>query len=388
MSSNKRIIMKKSLIALAFGTLGLGIAEFAMMGILGSVAENLQISISAAGHLISAYALGVCVGAPVLLLVRKYPLKKILLLLVTIILVGNLCAAAASNYWMLLLARFLSGFPHGAYFGVASIVAQRLADKGKGSQAVSVMIADMTIATVFGVPLGTALSNTISWRLTFLLVACWSLLTFYCIWRWIPQMDSLPDSGFKGQFKFLKSPAPWLIIGGTLLGNGGVYCWYSYINPLLTNISGFSTDSLTWLMVIAGFGMVIGNLLGGRLADRFRAGLVAAIVQSCMVFTLLLIFFFSPVPWLSVVLMVIGTAGLFGVGSPLQYLIIRFSKGGEMLGAASIQIAFNIGNAVAAYCGGLILQAGFDFRYPALVGIPFAVLGSILLFILHKKYER
>lgn len=256
MSSNKRIIMKKSLIALAFGTLGLGIAEFAMMGILGSVAENLQISISAAGHLISAYALGVCVGAPVLLLVRKYPLKKILLLLVTIILVGNLCAAAASNYWMLLLARFLSGFPHGAYFGVASIVAQRLADKGKGSQAVSVMIAGMTIATVFGVPLGTALSNTISWRLTFLLVACWSLLTFYCIWRWIPQMDSLPDSGFKGQFKFLKSPAPWLIIGGTLLGNGGVYCWYSYINPLLTNISGFSTDSLTWLMVIAGFGMV------------------------------------------------------------------------------------------------------------------------------------
>ena len=126
--------MKKSLIALAFGTLGLGIAEFAMMGILGSVAENLQISISAAGHLISAYALGVCLGAPVLLLVRKYPLKKILLLLVTIIVVGNLCAAAASDYWMLLLARFLSGFPHGAYFGVASIVAQRLADKGKGSQ--------------------------------------------------------------------------------------------------------------------------------------------------------------------------------------------------------------------------------------------------------------
>ena len=117
--------MKKSLIALAFGTLGLGIAEFAMMGILGSVAENLQISISAAGHLISAYALGVCLGAPVLLLVRKYPLKKILLLLVTIIVVGNLCAAAASDYWMLLLARFLSGFPHGAYFGVASIVVGR-----------------------------------------------------------------------------------------------------------------------------------------------------------------------------------------------------------------------------------------------------------------------
>lgn len=380
--------MKKSLIALAFGSLGLGIAEFAMMGILGSVAENLHVSISTAGHLISAYALGVCVGAPVLLLVRKYPLKRILLLLVTIILIGNLCATIAPNYWTLLLARFLSGFPHGAYFGVASIVAQKLADDGKNSQAVSIMIAGMTVATVFGVPLGTALSNTISWRLTFLLVACWSLLTLYCIWRWIPLVKNLPDNGFKGQFKFLKSPAPWLIISGTLLGNGGVYCWYSYINPLLTNISGFSTDSLTWLMVIAGFGMVIGNLLGGRLADRFQAGLVAAVVQSCMVFTLLLIFIFSPIQWASIALMIIGTAGLFGVGSPLQYLIIRFSKGGEMLGAASIQIAFNIGNAVAAYCGGLVLQAGFDYRYPALVGVPFAVIGSILLLILHKKYEK
>lgn len=380
--------MKKSLIALAFGTLGLGIAEFAMMGILGSVAENLGVSISDAGHLISAYALGVCVGAPALLLVRRFPLKRILLLLATIIMVGNLCAAAAPGFWTLMLARFISGLPHGAYFGVASIVAQRLAGEGKGSQAVSIMIAGMTIATLFGVPLGTALSTQISWRLVFLLVGGWSIFTLYSLWRWVPQMESLPDTGFKGQFRFLKSAAPWLIIGGTLLGNGGVYCWYSYINPLLTDVSGFSVDSLTWLMVVAGAGMVAGNLLGGRLADRFKPGLVAAVVQSCMVVTLLLIFFFASVPWLSVLLMVIGTAGLFGVGSPLQYLIIRYSKGGEMLGAATIQIAFNTGNAVAAYCGGLILQAGFDYRYPALVGIPFAVAGAALLFILHGRYEK
>ena len=133
--------------------------------------------------------------------------------------------------------------------------------------------------------------------------------------------------------------------------------------------------------------MVAGNLLGGRLADRFKAGMVAAVVQSCMVATLLLIFFFSSVPWLSVVLMVIGTAGLFGVGSPLQYLIIRFSKGGEMLGAASIQIAFNVGNAFAAWLGGLVLYAGYDYRYPALIGIPFALTGAGLLFVLHYKYE-
>lgn len=379
--------MKKSLIALAFGTFGLGIAEFAMMGILGSVAESLQITITQAGHLISVYALGVCMGAPALLLVRKYPLKRILLLLAAIILTGNLFAAVAPDYRTLLIARIISGLPHGAYFGVASIVAQHLVRPGKDAQAVSMMMAGMTVATVLGVPLGTVLSTGISWRLTFLLVALWGLVALLGICFWIPRLKSLPDSGFKGQFRFLKSPAPWLIIGGTLLGEGGVYCWYSYIEPLLTQVSAFPSSSLTWLMVIAGLGMVAGNLLGGRLADRFKAGMVAAVVQSCMVATLLLIFFFSSVPWLSVVLMVIGTAGLFGVGSPLQYLIIRFSKGGEMLGAASIQIAFNVGNAFAAWLGGLVLYAGYDYRYPALIGIPFALTGAGLLFILHYKYE-
>jgi len=214
-------MMKKSLMAMAFGTFGLGIAEFAMMGILGSIAQDLQISITQAGHLISAYALGVCVGSPALLLVRKFPLKRILLLLSVVILAGNLCAAAAPNFTMLLIARFLSGFPHGAYFGVASIIAQRLAPEGKATQAVSIMMAGMTVATVFGVPLGTALSNAISWRLTFVLVSCWSIISLYGIWRWVPRMDALPDTGFKGQFRFMKSPAPWLIVSGTLIGGGG-----------------------------------------------------------------------------------------------------------------------------------------------------------------------
>ena len=191
--------MKKSLIALAFGTLGLGIAEFVMMGILPDVAKDLGISIPMAGHFISAYALGVCVGAPVLTLARKYPLKHILLVLVTLIMIGNICAATAPNYWILLAARFISGLPHGAYFGVGSIVAERLADKGKGSEAVSIMIAGMTIANLFGVPLGTSLSASISWRLTFLLVGAWSVIIMYYIWRWVPQVENLPDTGLKPQ---------------------------------------------------------------------------------------------------------------------------------------------------------------------------------------------
>ncbi|WP_029328402.1 MFS transporter AraJ [Bacteroides sp. 14(A)] len=377
--------MKKSLIALAFGTLGLGIAEFVMMGILPDVAKDLGISIPVAGHFISAYALGVCVGAPVLILARKHPLKHILLALVTLMMVGNTCAALAPNYWVLLLARFISGLPHGAYFGVASIVAEKLADKGKGSEAVSIMIAGMTIANLFGVPLGTSLSNSISWRVTFLLVGCWGVIILYYIWRWVPHVEGLKDTGFKGQFRFLKTPAPWLILGATALGNGGVFCWYSYINPLLTEVSGFTAESITALMVLAGFGMVVGNLVSGRLSDRYTPEKVGTTVQAMICIVLLLIFFLSPYPWLSALLMCLCTAGLFAVSSPEQVLIIRVAKGGEMLGAACVQVAFNLGNAIGAYVGGLAISGGY--RYPALAGVPFAMVGFILFLTFYKKYQ-
>ena len=377
--------MKKSLIALAFGTLGLGIAEFVMMGILPDVAKDLGISIPTAGHFISAYALGVCVGAPVLTLARKYPLKHILLVLVTLIMIGNICAAMAPNYWVLLIARFISGLPHGAYFGVGSIVAERLADKGKGSEAVSIMIAGMTIANLFGVPLGTSLSTMLSWRVTFLLVGIWGIVILYYIWRWVPHVEGLEDTGFKGQFRFLKTPAPWLILGATALGNGGVFCWYSYINPMLTNVSGFSAESITPLMILAGFGMVMGNLISGRLSDRYTPGKVGTAAQALICIMLLLFFFLSPYKWAAALLMCLCTAGLFAVSSPEQILIIRVSKGGEMLGAACVQVAFNLGNAIGAYAGGLAVNEGY--RYPALTGVPFALIGFTLFLIFYKKYQ-
>ena len=377
--------MKKSLIALAFGTLGLGIAEFTMMGILPYVASDLNVSISTAGHFISAYALGVCCGAPILLWARKYPLKHILLGLMVLMLVGNLCAAAAQGYWMLLVSRFISGLPHGAYFGVASIVAGKLADEGKGAEAVSIMIAGMTVANLFGVPLGTSLSHLLSWRVTFLLVGCWGLIVLYYIWRWVPHVEGLEDTGFKGQFRFLKKPAPWLILGATALGNGGVFCWYSYISPLLTNVSDFSEESVTALMVLAGFGMVAGNLISGRLSDRYTPGRVGMVVQGLICVILLLIFFLSPNAWCSALLMALCTAGLFAISSPEQVLIIRVAPGGEMLGGAAVQMAFNLGNAIGAYVGGLVVTGGY--RYPALAGVPFALVGFVLFFVFYKKYQ-
>lgn len=380
--------MKKSLIALAFGTLGLGIAEFVMMGILPDVAAEMHVSIPKAGHLISAYAIGVCVGAPALILARKFPLKHILLALVALIMAGNTFAALSPNFWTLIAARFISGLPHGAYFGVASIVASKLADPGKGSAAVSIMIAGMTIANLFGVPLGTFFSNAVSWRIPFLLVGVWGIVTLYYIWRWVPHVEGLPDTGLRGQFRFLKHLAPWLIIGATMFGNGSVFCWYSYINPLLTRVSGFSAESVSLLMILAGAGMVVGNLVGGRLSDIYMPGRVAMVTQGSIFVILLSIFFFAGIGWLSALLMCCCTACLFAVSSPQQILLIRYSPGGEMLGAASVQVAFNLGNALGAYVGGLPLRAGLGYQYPALLAAPVALVGFSLLLVFYRRYER
>lgn len=379
--------MKKSLFALSLGTLALGIAEFVMMAILPYVAEDLNISIATAGHLISAYALGVCAGAPALILARRFQLKNTLLFLVALIVVGNTLAAVSPNYATMMVARFISGLPHGAYFGVGSIIASKLAREGKSTEAISIMVAGMTIANLLGVPLGTSLSSLLSWRWVFGIVGIGGLAVWFYIWRWVPQVEKLPNTGFKGQFRFLKSGAPWLITAGTMLGNGGIFCWYSYIHPLLTDVSGFPEASITLLMVLAGAGMVCGNLVGGRLSSRFSPGLVAALTQGCAALFLLSIFFFASHPVLMVVLMCLCTMSLFAVSSPQQFLVIQYSQGGELLGAASIQVAFNLGNALGAYCGGLPLEAGLGYVYPALIGAPITFCGFLALFIFHRRYE-
>lgn len=257
--------MKKSLIALAFGTLALGMSEFVMMGILPDIARSLGVSIPEAGHLISAYALGVCFGAPLMVLVaRKRPLKQILLALTAMIAAGNLCASLAPDYWALLGLRFVSGLPHGAFFGVGSIVAERVADAGKRTEAVSIMIVGMTVANLFGVPLGTYISNVLTWRATFGIVAVWGVVALLLVRLWVPRMEPLPDTGLKGQFRFLRSLAPWLVLLSVMLGNGGIFCWYSYVSPLMIHASGFTADDLTLIIMLAGFGMFAGNIIGGH----------------------------------------------------------------------------------------------------------------------------
>lgn len=250
------------------------------------------------------------------------------------------------------------------------------------------MIAGMTVANLAGIPLGTYISQTISWRTTFLFIGGLDILILYFVWRWVPHFNPLPDTGFKGQFRFLRSAAPWLLILATMLGNGGLFCWYSYISPLMTSVSGFAPDKMTDIMILAGLGMCIGNILSGRLSDIYSPARVATAVQLLMGFSLLLIFFLSQYAVLSVVLMTVCTAGLFALSAPQQILLLRNSKGGEMLGAASVQVAFNLGNALGAYSGGLPIEAGLGYRYPALVGVGFCFIGFLMLLIYWKRYDK
>ncbi len=380
--------MKKSLVALAAGTFALGIAEFVMMGMLPDVATDLGVSIPAAGHFIAAYALGVCAGAPLLVLIaRTRPLKQILLGLAALIALGNLCTAFAPEYWSMLATRFISGLPHGAFFGVGSIVADKLSDRGKVAQAIAIMTAGMTLANVLGVPAGTWISHNVSWRITFAGVGLWALVLFWLIRRWIPYLTPLPDTGILGQFRFFRHLPPWLILFATALGNGGAFCWFSYVNPLLTRVSGIAPSDMTAVMVLAGMGMLVGNLAGGRLSDRFGPGKIAFMAQGVMCCALFATFFLAPHPVCALMLMTVCTTCLFTVSAPQQLLLIRHAKGGEMLGAASVQIAFNLGNALGAWLGGLPVSAGYRYEYTTLPASALALTGCLLLLLFWLRFE-
>ena len=194
----------------------------------------------------------------------------------------------------------------------------------------------------------------------------------------LPFLEVSPDNGVKGQFRFLRGTAPWLIYGGVFFGQAGVYWWLSYIEPIMTGVTGFSPADMTWVMMLVGLGMVVGNALSGRLADRYHASLVCGFIAVAMVVVMPLIYFCSGYKVPSLVLSFLAAAALFGIGGPLQYLIVRFAKGGEMLGGAGIQIAFNVSNAFSAAIGGAAINHGLGIASPALIGGPFAIVGAIM----------
>ena len=267
-------------------------------------------------------------------------------------------------------------------------LAERVADAGKRTEAVSIMIVGMTVANLFGVPLGTYISGVVTWRATFGIVAVWGAVAMLLVKLWVPALPALPDTGMKGQFRFLKSAAPWLVLASVMLGNGGIFCWYSYVSPLMVHTSGFRSEDLTLIVMLAGFGMFAGNIVGGHYADRFTPERVVRFTLGTACLALVGIFFGAHVRYLSLALMCLTTACLFCVSSPQQLLILENSRGGEMLGAALVQVAFNLGNALGAYVGGLPIGHGLGYEYTALPGAAFVLLGMTAAMIYIRKYPR
>lgn len=378
-----RKYMNKSILALASGTFGLGMSECLMMGILPDIARDINVSIPSAGHFISAYAVGVALGAPLFAVIcNTYPLKKILLFLISVFTIGNLAVALSTDYFFMIFARFISGLPHGSFFGVGAIVAKKLALKNHESQAISYIISGITIANLIGVPLGTYISHVASWRMIIFGIGIFGILVFFAILKEIPYIEALKNSNLKEQFKFLSKPAPWILFIAIILGNGGIFCWYSYINPILTEVSGFSPSHMTQLMMIAGLGMVLGNYISGIFSDKYSPINVAIFIQYVSCFVLISIFWGAQYAYISLFFTFLCTMCLFGLSTPEQILLINNAKNGEMFGAAAAQVAFNLGNAIGAYMGSEVLILGYNYEYTAALGAFLSLAGFLLLFVL------
>ncbi|KAB8288058.1 MFS transporter [Bifidobacterium ramosum] len=373
--------MKKSLLALASGAFILGAAEFVMMGILPQAAAAMRVDIPTAGHFISAYAIGVCVGTLILVFGRKTPPRNLIILFMLIALAGNLLSACSISAPMLIAARFISGLPHGAFFGTATLIAKTLADKGREAQSVSMMVTGQTVANMLGVPAGTLMAEFLSWRLAFAVLAAWALMTILLVAAWVPFVAPIRDAGIKGQFRFLSKPGPWVILAAVFTGNAGVFCWWSYVSPWLQKTGGWPASLVPVLMMLAGFGMVVGGLIGGRVTDRWRHAGTAALGQAISCAGLVMVLLLPGDRFTTGLLTFWIAFGLFFISAPQQLLMTEAGQGGgELIAGAAVQVAFNFGNAVGSMVGGAMLTTfAMDYRFTGLGGIPLALLAVGLL---------
>lgn len=379
--------MDKRILPLAIGGLGIGTTEFTIMGLLPDVAGSLHISIPEAGHFISAYALGVVIGAPLLVAgTVKLPPKKILIGLMILFTIFNALSAAAPNYGLMLVARFLSGLPHGAYFGVGTVVATRLAGKGNEARYISKMFNGLTIANLVMVPAVTFIGHHYHWRWYFIIVALVGLITLIALWRLLPAMPGKPEGDYRQELSVLWKPKPWYPLMITAIGFGGLFCWLSYINPLMTEVARFDASTMPWIMILAGLGMVLGNLAGGRLTDKWGAGKTTALVMIALVITLIFSFYFTEFKAIALITGFLCAFLSFAITAPINMLMIDASPNAEMMGAAFMQAAFNVANSLGAYLGGLPIAYGLTYNYPSVVGAGMAFMGLLIVGAYLRRY--
>ncbi|MDR3084451.1 MAG: MFS transporter [Streptomyces sp.] len=368
--------MPLALLALAVGAFGIGTTEFVMMGLLPNVAADLHISIPTAGHLVSAYALGVVIGAPLLAAVTaRMSRRTVLIALMVLFVLGNALSALAPDYHWLLAARFLSGLPHGAFFGVGAVVAMNLVAPERKARSVSLMFLGLTVANIAGVPVATLTGQHLGWRVTFLGVSAIGVAAIVSLFLLIPR-DHTPAAagGLRGELAALRSLPVWLAMGTTVAGFGALFSAYSYVTPMLTDAAGYAEGSVILLLALFGVGATVGNLVGGRLADHSLRGTLFGGLTSLMVVLSLFPLLMGD-RWSAALAVTLLGAAAFITGSPLQLMVMEKASAAPSLASSANQAAFNLANAGGAWIGGLALAAGFSVTSPALAGAGLAVLG-------------
>jgi len=374
-STGASVPVTAAIIALAAGGFGIGTTEFAIMGLLQNVAEGLQVSIPRSGQLISAYALGVVVGAPLLAaLGARMPHKYLALGLMALFTVGNLSSVFAPGFSSMLATRFISGLPHGAYFGVAAVIAASLVAPVKRARAVAAVMLGLAVANVIGVPLVTWLGQQYGWRLMFVAVGNIGANNLLLNQRVVPFSPAPAEASMRGELRGPKRHPGWLALLIGVVGFGGFFAVYSYISPTMTDVAGLPEAALPIVVGLYGLGMVAGNIIGGRLADRSVMGSIY-IVMSAIIGVLVLFWAVAGVAVLAVaVVFLVGVAGSSLIPG-LQTRLMDASPDAQTLAASLNHSALNMANALGAFLGGAVISAGWGYRAPALVGAGLAVLG-------------
>ncbi|MFI6816505.1 MFS transporter [Nonomuraea sp. NPDC050328] len=365
--------MPLALFALAISAFGIGTTEFIINGLLPDLAADFGVSIPVAGLLVSGYALGVAIGGPPLtMLGGRLSRKHMLVALMVLFIAGNLLSALAPSYGVLMTGRFLGAFAHGAYFGVGSVVAAELVAPGRRASAIALMFTGLTLANVLGVPLGTWIGQAYGWRATFWVVVGIGVVALAGVLALVPRQPR-PQVSIRQELATFRSGAVWLALAMTVFGFAPVFAVITFIAPMMTDVGGFSPGAVPIVMAVFGVGLVVGNLIGGKLADRAVLRSILASVGLLTVLSAVVGFVASSQIAFIVAITLFGLAGFMAV-PPLQTRVLDAAAGAPTLASAANIGAFNVGNAIGSFAAGLTIDAGFGYTAPAWTA---AVLGLV-----------
>jgi DHA1 family inner membrane transport protein len=379
------------LLALAMASFGIGTTEFVIMGLLPDVAHDLAVTIPQAGLLVSAYALGVAFGAPILAVATAgLDRRRALLLLIGIFILGNCLCAIAPSYALLLGARIVTAFSHGAFFGLGAVVAANVVPPRKRAQAIALMFTGLTLANVLGVPFGTALGQAAGWRATFWAVVGIGIVAAVALYAWLPRGMKSTGAGLLQEARTLGRTQVLLAMLISVLASASLFSVFTYITPILENVTRDSPHQVTWVLLLFGVGLTFGNILGGRLGDwRLMPSVIAIFILLVAVLGVLTIT--GPMPWLAGTTIFVWGALAFGLVSPLQMRVVNEASGAPNLASTLNQGAFNLGNAAGAFAGELALTDGVAYGNIPWIGAAFAALGlafSLLSHLLDRRAPR